>query len=109
MGHLDNDKSDYDISNLYWTNTSENTKKAFDDGLAKNDFGHKDSQSTPIYCLTLDHKIYNEYGSMVIAHKEIGVSVSTISRQCKHEIKTNPRCGYYFRFQEEYDKYGFID
>jgi hypothetical protein len=108
VGHLDNDKSNYNISNLYWTNTSENTKKAFDEGLAINASGYEDSQSIPVYCLTLDKNIYKEYGSMILAHKELGVSVSTISRQCKHDIKTNPRCGYYFRFQEEYDNQGFV-
>lgn len=41
VGHMNNDKSDFDISNLYWTNISENTKKAFDDGLMKNDIGTK--------------------------------------------------------------------
>ena len=36
VGHKDNNKSNNVYTNLYWTNTSENTKKAFDDGLAYN-------------------------------------------------------------------------
>ena len=108
VGHMNNVKSDFDISNLYWTNVSENTKKAFDDGLMKNDIGYEDSQSIPIYCFDINKNLIKDYGSMIRAFKDIGVTVSTIGRQCRHEIKTHPRCGYYFRFQEEYNKYGFI-
>lgn len=108
VGHSDNDKSNYDISNLYWTNTSENTKKAFDDGLAKNDVGYEDSQSIPIYCFNMNKILIRDYGSMILARKDLGVSVSTVGRQCRHETNTRPRCGYYFRFQKEYNDFGFI-
>lgn len=108
VGHKNNDKSDYDINNLYWTNTSENTKKAFDDGLAKNDKGYDDSQSISICYFNMSGELLGEYGSMILAHKELNVSVSTIGRQCRHETITHPRCGYYFRTKEEYDKVGFI-
>lgn len=33
VGHKDNDKSHYELSNLYWTDNQENTQKAVDDGL----------------------------------------------------------------------------
>ena len=108
VGHKDNNKSNYDINNLYWTNTSENTKKAFEDGLIINDNGYEDSQSIPIYCFDMNKKLIKDYGSMILARKDLGVSVSTVGRQCRHETKTHPRCGYYFRFQEEYDKLGFV-
>ena len=48
VGHKDNNKSNNNIENLYWTNISENTKKAYDDGLAKNLKGIEDGQSKPV-------------------------------------------------------------
>ena len=47
-------------------------------------------------------------GSFRMTATKYGVSVSTVSRQCNHEIKTKPRCGYYFRFKNEYDSQGFV-
>ena len=47
-------------------------------------------------------------GSCTLASKKYNVSKSTVCRQCKHEIKTKPRCGYYFRYKDEYDEKGFV-
>ena len=108
VGHKDNNKSNNIYTNLYWTTISENTKKAYDDGLAKNDKGYEDSQSFPVCVFDMDKKLIKEYGSMSIAAKELKVSKSTVSRQCQHQIYTKPRCGYYFRYKEEYYKEGFV-
>lgn len=108
VGHKDNNKTNYNINNLYWTNTSENTKKTYDDGLAKNDIGYDDSQSIPVCCFNLNKELIKEYGSIILASNDLGVSKSTIARQCRHEVMTRPRCGYYFRTQEEYNSFGFI-
>lgn len=99
--HLDNDKSNNDISNLKWGTVAENTKCAFDDGLEKNDKGLEDSQSLQIGVYDIDKNYLDWYGSVSIASKALNVSKSTILRQCYGEIKGKPRCGYYFRFLEE--------
>lgn len=46
--HLDNDKTNYNVSNLRWGTASENTQQAVDDGLLVNDKGFEDSQSKPV-------------------------------------------------------------
>lgn len=107
VGHQNNIKTDNRVYNLYWTTSQENTQKAVDDGLLVNDKGYDDSQSIPVVCLDKNGIFIKEYGSITIAHKELGVSKSTIRRQMLHE-HNSMRCGYYFRSKEEYDKYGFV-
>lgn len=106
--HLDNNKNNIDISNLKWGTIAENTKAAYDDGLAINDRGALDSQSYQIAIFDMEQKYIGQEGSARITAKQYGVSLSTVMRQCYHEIKGTPRCGYYFRFLEEYLEYGFI-
>ena len=108
VGHKDNDKTNNIADNLYWTTTSENTKKAYNDNLAKNAKGYDDSQSISVYVFNMNKELIDDCGSMTIASKKYNVSKSTVARQCRHEIHQKPRCGYYFRFQEEFDEKGFI-
>lgn len=101
VGHKDNIKTNNKIENLYWTTYSENTQKAVNDGLLVNDKGYEDSQSIPVICY--DYKTMQEiarYGSVKEAHRNIGVSSSTILRQCRNEVKSS-RCGYWFKFQNK--------
>lgn len=107
VGHQNNIKTDNRVANLYWTTSQENTQKAVDDGLLVNDKGYDDSQSIQVVCLDKNGNFIKEYGSISIAHKELGVSKSTIKRQIEHQ-HNSMRCGYYFRSKEEYDKYGFV-
>lgn len=100
--HLDNDKLNNHHSNLKWGTITENTQQAFDDGLIVNDKGYEDSQSHPIDVFDMEDNLLYKFGSITQANKELGVSKSTIMRQCKGETKGRPRCGYKFRFQEEY-------
>lgn len=102
VGHKDNNKLNNTILNLYWTTTADNTKKAFDDKLIKNSQGYEDNQSQPIFVFDINQNYITDFGSISIASKTLGISKSTIARQCNHQIKTKPRCGYYFRFQNEY-------
>lgn len=101
VGHKNNIKSDDRVDNLYWTTTSENTKKAFDDGLVKNDKGYDDSQSYPVIVYNLNGEEVGRYGSVSECHRVLGVSKSTILRWCNHEIKGKSRCGYTFEFDIE--------
>ena len=102
VGHKNNIKSDNRVENLYWTTTSENTQKAFDDGLAKNAKGVEDSQSIPVlmFC-TKSNKLINSFGSISEASRETGIDKTTISRQARY--KRPNRKEFYFRFQDDAD------
>ena len=81
VGHKNNIKNDNRIENLYWTTISENTQKAFDDGLAHNAKGYEDSQSTAVYVCDDKWNIIDEFGSISECSKAYGISKSTVARQ----------------------------
>ena len=109
--HIDNNKANNDVSNLKWGTVSDNTRQAYNDGLAENDKGFDNSQSMPIAVFTLDGALKNVYGSVSIASKQEGVSKTGILFQAKHLVK-NPtkynKSRRYFRFLNEYIEKGFI-
>ena len=102
VGHKNNIKHDNRKENLYWTTTSENTKKAFDDGLIKNDCGYNDSQSKPVIVYDENMNIIDKIGSISLCAKKYHVSKSTIARHCNNSIKGKTRCGYYFKFDNNF-------
>ena len=106
--HLDNDKSNCDVSNLKWGTVSENTSSAYEDGLAKNAASWDDSQSIAVCQFDLSGKLLHKYGSVGEASRNCNVTKTTILNQCNHQVKTKPRCGYWFRYLTEYDKNGFV-
>lgn len=100
VGHRNNIKNDNRVENLYWTTSSENTKKAFDDGLARNDRSYDDSQSMPVAMFdTRSNRLLNKYGGIKEASRETGYSPSTIARQAKY--KRPVRKPYYFRYIDD--------
>lgn len=106
--YKDDNKANPNLNNLEWGNASKNTKDAFDRGLAKNAKGYEDSQSIAVYCFDMSKNLLKDYGSVGEASKALGVTKTTILNQCNHNVKTFPRCGYYFRFKKEYDNLGFV-
>ena len=100
VGHKDNIKINCCVQNLYWTTNQKNIQKAHDDKLIINAKGYEDSQSHPVSCYDLNHNFIRNYGSVCECHKDLKISISTITRHCKGEIKTKSRCGYYFEFQK---------
>ena len=100
VGHRNNIKSDNRVENLYWTTISENTKKAFDDGLAKNDYGFIDTQSKPVRMYKTDtNEFVGVYGSCRIASEKTGIPLSTICRQAKYHRPV--RKEYYVRYTDD--------
>lgn len=100
VGHKNNIKTDNRAENLYWTTPSENTQKAFDDGLLVNAKGYEDSQSQPVYMFdTYTNKLLGDYGSISEASRETGITKNTIARQAKY--KKPVRKPFYFRFQDD--------
>ena len=106
--HLDNNKQNCNVENLKWGTIQENTQQAFDDKLQVNDKSWDDSQSIHVCSFDLQGNLLNKYGSVGEASREIGVTKTTILNQCNHNVKTKPRCGYYFRYLSEYESDGFV-
>lgn len=109
--HIDNNKSNNNISNLKWGTTSMNTKQAFDDKLIINDKSFDDSQSMPVAQFDVNKNLINVFGSVSEASNIIKITKGGILCHCRHKIKhpeKAPRCGYYFRFLSEFDKFGFV-
>ena len=106
--HIDNDKSNPILPNLKWGTYQENTQDAFNDGLAVNDKGFKDSQSMPIAQFDLNHNFIKSFGSVSIAAKLTGMTKTGILYQCHHKTTRKPRKGYYYRFLDEYKEVGFV-
>jgi hypothetical protein len=106
--HKDDNKQNCCAENLEWGSASKNTKDAYDRGLAKNASGYEDSQSMPVCCFDLQENLIAKYGSVSLAAKATGLTKTGILYQCNHKMKSKPRKGYYFRFQEEYNSKGFV-
>lgn len=100
--HKDDDGFNCSLDNLQWGTISQNTKMAYDNDKACNDKGFDDSQSKPVNQYdTLTGTLIKEFGSTREAAKDVGMTVSGISRQCK--FKKNPITETYFRFREDTD------
>lgn len=106
--HKDNNKANPEVSNLEWGTISKNTKDAYKDGLAENDKSWNDSQSIHICSFNLQGELLKKYGSVGEASRELGITKTTILNQCNHNVKTKPRCGYWFRYLTEYETNGFV-
>ena len=106
--HKDNNKANPNVENLQWGTVSENTQNAFNDQLQVNDKGWQDSQSIHVCSFDLKGTLLKKYGSVGETSRELGITKTTILNQCNHNLKTKPRCGYYFRYLSEYESNGFV-
>lgn len=106
--HKDSNKENKHYTNLKQGTISENTKQAYEEGMACNDKSQDDSQSIHICSFNLNGELIKKYGSVGEASRELGVTKTTILNQCNHKVKTKPRCGYQFRYLSEYEEKGFV-
>lgn len=106
--HLDSDKANKHFSNLKWGTISENTLQAYEEGMAHNDKSWDDSQSIHVCQFDLEGKLIKKFGSVGEASRELGITKTAILNQCNHNVKTKPRCGFWFRYLSEYEEKGFI-
>lgn len=109
--HIDNNKQNNCIKNLKWGTISENTKQAYDDMIAKTDKGFDDSQSLPIAIFDLGYNLIDTCGSVSLTSIKYNVSKSSILYQCYHKVRNKTKkskCGFYFRFLNEYEKNDFV-
>lgn len=106
--HIDSNKENKHYTNLKWGTISENTKQAFDEGMATNDSGWEDSQSIHVCQFDLNGNLLKKYGSISECSRETKITKTGIIYQCNHQVKTKPRCGYYFRYLSEYEEKGFV-
>lgn len=83
VNHIDGDKGNDNVKNLEWVTISENTKHAFDTGLAVNAVGFEDSQAKPVMYITLTGTVLGIYGSICIAAKKLNMDKSHIARAAK--------------------------
>lgn len=97
VGHKNNIKSDNNINNLYWTTTQENTQKAYDDGLLKNDSGFEDSQSIPVAVYDRKGNLIDKCGSISEASQKYNITKHGIIYQCENKPK-RVRKKYIFRY-----------
>lgn len=107
VGHKDNDKTNNNLSNLYWTNTQENTQKAFDDGLIIQKKSEENQSSIYLKAIDKDtNKIVGVYGSLRECARCIdNITLSSISKVYKKENykPRNRKYIYALSSKEEYD------
>lgn len=106
--HKDNNKANCIVDNLEWGTVQKNTQDAFNDGLQVNSKSWEDSQSIHVCSFDMDGNLLKKYGSIGEASRDLGITKTTILNQCNHKIKTKPRCGFHFRYLDEYEKVGFV-
>ena len=103
VGHLDNNKQNNAIDNLYWTTNKENSQKAYDDGLSVNDIGVEDSQSMPIGVYMADGTLVAVYGSIAEAGRFIeGTSSSSICKVVDNGATSSVKGFIYKTITEEF-------
>lgn len=109
VGHKDNNKQNYELNNLYWTTTQENTQKAVNDGLVTNKVAEESEFSLKVKVIDKNtFKIVGVYGSISKCSECIkNASKSFISKMCKQSWYIPRLKNYIYRYatDEEFNEY----
>ncbi|MGE9950120.1 hypothetical protein [Coprococcus catus] len=108
VGHKDNDKTHYELSNLYWTDNQENVQKAFDDGLIINKKAEHNKLSKYVKVIDkVTYEIVGVYGSLRECERCIdNITLSSISKAYKKDYVPRTRKYIYKESsKEEFDSY----
>lgn len=109
VGHKNDIKDDFDLSNLYWTNNRENTKDASDKGLMSQKMAEDNENSYLVKVLDKNTlKIVGVYGSIRECDRCIeNITMSMIAKMCRNKKLYKPRSRkyiYQIATQEEFDQ-----
>lgn len=109
VGHKDNNKQNFDLNNLYWTTTQDNTQKAVDDGLNNQPKAEFNENSYPIKVIDAKtKKIVGVYGSLRECDRCVdNISIGMIAKMSsKKNYKLRSRKFIYQRISdEEFNQY----
>ena len=92
VGHMDNNKQNNNLNNLYWTTNQDNTQKAVDDGINKNKKGIENENSQCVAVYNKNGTLMGVYGSITECSNCIqNVSTSAVARCIKTVYKPRTR------------------
>lgn len=109
VGHKNDKKDDYELSNLYWTNNQENTKDAIDKGLHLHKTAEDNESSFLVKVLDKNTlEIIGVYGSIRECDRCIeNITMNVIAKMCKNKKPYKPRSRkyiYQIATPEEFNK-----
>lgn len=105
VGHKDDNKTNNNYQNLYWTTNQENIKSAINNGLLTYKTGEDSEFSQPIKVVDLENNLVAVYGSLGEAKRNIeNIKLSYLSKTVREEgndYKPRGKKYKYFKISKE--------